>query len=939
MSFWPFTNSFNSNSQLQKFLDGIQDYASVSIGDLIDDPGLSQELVSELHNIKGQYNNTNRFAFSQSLQHAQVGHDTDSNSITSSSDIVGNNSSSKDARGVKLIEVLIQPHILSGFLDYIFKSVDFFHQLSEKENQDLERMLTDVHHSRSIQDDGEDKDPESSENEESESEEGARNDETGDSTNQDEEDEGEDHESHQDKMRRCVQVAADVLSIDLWVISNRIIETPVIINKLWSIVYLDNLVESSPSVNHIVRILDQLMNTNAIELLNYIRNRDDLVDMFLSKLEVPMLMDFFLRVIQSDKPDSPTGIIDTLYAQDLVPKLIEILKPHSSQFDKTTTTIPNHELIFKQTAATDFIKALITISSNTALAVAVDANVGPNQLTRQLVSKQTIEQFVYDIMLYTVKDPKTGIKQTNKHGINNCVGIVIELIRKNNSDYDLNCGSYSSLLQTTNGEPTEVNPYVMFQWLKDFEQNIPGPKDPIYLGEMLAIFSDNLDKFCELLESEPELPYHTSTNSHMLGFSKFRIAELIAELLHCSNMVLNNSKKIRKIVEIRDIIRDKQTQRLQKALNETFSDTPESDISVEDISHDVTNMSLDERSVSSSKGVRQNIDALLDGETPDFIKLIDSLDIEEESDDEEPTISTDNPFVCESRDATIRSDPCVGDYFKIKLIDSKIMLNIISKFTEYPWHNFFHNVVFDLIQQIFNGKLNSYNSFLISHLFSKDETNLIKVIVNAYKADFDLRPGYLGHLILISEEVVKFTSLYKPDLISPLIVEAVSSEEWTWFVSDILLQTREVYNVVLGADPSDKYEYAEGSNRETNDVDNDTHEYGFDSSTVGFLDMGNYQGESKSKSFLGHDDDEGENDSSNVAEVRIQDMTPRLDKLADTEGFGVGDDDDHDVDHFSQDGFLENLSESSSSDDDDDDLATPSSPDDNKLTRVKNHNA
>lgn len=34
----------------------------------------------------------------------------------------------------------------------------------------------------------------------------------------------------------------------------------------------------------------------------------------------------------------------------------------------------------------------------------------------------------------------------------------------------------------------EINSYVMFQWLKDFEQNPPGPRDPIYLGDMLELF-------------------------------------------------------------------------------------------------------------------------------------------------------------------------------------------------------------------------------------------------------------------------------------------------------------------------------------------------------------------------------------------------------------------------------------------------------------------
>lgn len=64
-------------------------------------------------------------------------------------------------------------------------------------------------------------------------------------------------------------------------------------------------------------------------------------------------MDFFFRLIQTDKQDSPTGIIDTIALQNIISKLIEILKPETSQF-ASQNCIPNHQLFFKQTAATDF---------------------------------------------------------------------------------------------------------------------------------------------------------------------------------------------------------------------------------------------------------------------------------------------------------------------------------------------------------------------------------------------------------------------------------------------------------------------------------------------------------------------------------------------------------------------------------------------------------
>ncbi|KAL6454375.1 hypothetical protein SBY92_003839 [Candida maltosa Xu316] len=863
MSFWPFTNSMNSNNALSKFLDSIQDLSSVTVDDLIGDPTISQELLNELHNIKGSYNSKNggaNFSFSQS-QAANDGitmANSDSASVNSSNND-NNNSTTKDAKGTKLIELLIQPHILTGLIEYLQQSVDFFYDENIKEEEKIFKKLNETL-------------PETDEQEEEELE------------------EEKDEESEDEKFRRCVQTAADILSIDLWVISNRIIETPSIIDKLWSILDMNNLQENSPAVSYLVHILDQLMDTNSIELLNFIRRQKNLVDTFLTKIEVPMLMDFFFRVIQTDKPDSPTGIIDTIAQQNLVVKLIDILKPEPSQF-ALEKYIPNHQLFFKQTAATDFLKALVTISSNAALAVVLETNIGPNQLTRELVSPEIVNTMINDIMLVKIKD-EDGKIQTNKHGINNCVSIIIELIRKNNSDYDLNCGSYSSMLQNGDGTP-EVNSFVMFQWLKDFEQNPPGPRDPIYLGEMLYLFSSNLDKFAELVHTEPIPPSHVESN--ILGFTRFKLSELIAELLHCSNMILLNSKKIKKIIGVRDQIRSQQEKRLKKALEEQIA-FPESP-NINQVTSGIDDVSLDDIHFGTNN---------VSDESNDYKKLIDTLDQVEDSEDEEPLISPENPFVCSDRDKTIRHDPCVGDYFKIKLLDSAILLDIVTLFTKFPWNNFFHNVVFDLIQQIFNGKLNSYNSFLIVDLFREDKCNLTEIVVKSYQEEILPRPGFMGHLILISEEIVKFTSLYKPDLISPVIVTAIQSEKWTWFVNEVLLKTREVYNVVLGADDGD-----------------DTNEYGFDSSSPKKIilgDVSNHDEFVNDKSNKDNDDDAEDGDDSDFNVSKMSPSGDMTQQKMDAERDLDDDDDEDDDDGVQKDG----------DDDDDDDNS-------NELRRVPNH--
>lgn len=58
--------------------------------------------------------------------------------------------------------------------------------------------------------------------------------------------------------------------------------------------------------------------------------------------------------------------------------------------------------------------------------------------------------------------------------------------------------------------------------------------------------------------------------------------------------------------------------------------------------------------------------------------------------------------------------------------------------------------------------------------------------------------GYMGHLTLIAEEVVKFTERNPPELLSELVLEHVMSPSWINYVEGALAETRERDNAILG---------------------------------------------------------------------------------------------------------------------------------------------
>jgi SIT4-associating protein SAP185/190 len=121
------------------------------------------------------------------------------------------------------------------------------------------------------------------------------------------------------------------------------------------------------------------------------------------------------------------------------------------------------------------------------------------------------------------------------------VGIVIEVIRKNNSDYDV----------------------------ENSQGPIPKSSDPIYLGTLLRQFATNVPKFMELINgtgsalkngtvpAKRELKVAFGDKIEPLGFDRFKTCELMAELLHCSNMALLNERGAEAEVTKRDTERDR----------------------------------------------------------------------------------------------------------------------------------------------------------------------------------------------------------------------------------------------------------------------------------------------------------------------------------------------------------------------------------------------
>ncbi|KAI1471777.1 SAPS-domain-containing protein [Daldinia caldariorum] len=728
------------------------------------------------------------------------------------------------------------------------------------------------------------------------------------------------------KRNRYAYVAAEVLSSDNWSIYEALMDSRPLLRNFWN--FLRHPSPLDPlQASYFTKVNEALFDKKTEEMLDLLKSMDDAVPNMLRHVDCPMIMDLLLKIISLERSESGQGIVEWLYAKDVMPTLLSFLGPEHSPAT--------------QTSAGDFIKAIITVSANASQNE--QACIGPNELTRQLVSKPCIQQLI-------------GYMLGGGNPLTVGVGIVIEVIRKNNSDYDPDVGPDSNAM--------------------------PSSRDPIYLGTLLRLFAENVPSFMTKILNAPASSQKKQLDSTFgekiepLGFDRFKTCELMAELLHCSNMALLNEVGSEQLIALRDEERQRLraegrlgnnrgeevqssedlTMRMRhsspddgrrleitnasdddgfeevvpagemtedtshefvKAEDEiptgpvsSFLDREDDDFVEEPLSsprlniHDsklneqqfenpelmvaplspkkppVTLQSVQEGlavptvdsqptqaaqtgtgqqqiertdkehkddgpsklvdaqvselkdapkepPTNSSETAEKPATSTLQGEdkspstpsaeksvindTPTENKPSGSLQTESGNVGSAPTVQSSESIGARAHqpEAVLpgsreqRLDPVVGDYLKMQFVEYQVVPTILSFFFKYPWNNFLHNVVYDIVQQVFNGPMDrSYNPTLAISLFeAADITNAIisgQRSSEQSQARNKTRMGYMGHLTLIAEEVVKFTERNPPELLSELVLDRVMSQDWINYVEGALAETRERDNAILG---------------------------------------------------------------------------------------------------------------------------------------------
>ncbi|KAL5362500.1 SIT4 phosphatase-associated protein-domain-containing protein [Aspergillus floccosus] len=690
--------------------------------------------------------------------------------------------------------------------------------------------------------------------------------------------------AEKDRLRRAC-IACEILSSEVWSIVDSIMLNTDHLRDFWDFLRRPPPLDSVQA-SYFTKVNETLFDKKTSEMLDFFKSVDGVIPAILQHVDNPMVMDLLLKIISLEKVEGGQGIVDWLKSQDLIPTLLSFLSP-----DWPASV---------QTSAGDFLKAIITISAN---ATQNDQScIGPNSLTRQLVSKPCVESLI-----------KSMLNGGNPLTVG--VGIVIEVIRKNNSDYDpetLNC-----------------------------PDSMPTTYDPIYLGNLLRLFAKHIPDFMALIQSSKHTISEGGTvkcvergqlNSawggkiEPLGFDRFKTCELMAELLHCSNMGLLNEPGSDDYVQQRDAERerlvregifdhhrddssafdgndstvdlvngsvispespeDSRTTEPANTGEDSFEDVHSSGVLIDkekDSSDEIqtpsqhtpapqpqeaTEKSSTEQAEDVPHGKKEEsteTGSSAEAHTPPSDPLsptglthrigevsLNSTETPKKTQPSAPMSSNpeavpaplfaakqssqeSNAPTSGAEEANAASDPTdsaveelptpeetkafqpihpdiqydpngqpvVGDYLKLMFVENRVVPTILDFFFRFPWNNFLHNVVYDVVQQVFNGPMErGFNRALAVDLF---ETGRItqEVVAGQKRSDETqrtkrIRLGYMGHLTLIAEEVVKFSERHPPELLSQTVMDSVLNPEWIDYVEQTLSETRERDNAILG---------------------------------------------------------------------------------------------------------------------------------------------
>ncbi|KAI0636560.1 SIT4 phosphatase-associated protein-domain-containing protein [Trametes polyzona] len=672
-------------------------------------------------------------------------------------------------------------------------------------------------------------------------------------------------------------VATEVLCSEIWsIVDTCIRRQDQLLVPFWETV-LDKSPEEMKSqvmmATHFAKVNVEFLSKKPAEMLAFIQAQPNIAERILRHIESPPFADLLVRIIQLDEHPAGAGVLDWLSKENLMSRLIDLLSPaHSSDM---------------HTVVAELIKGIISMAApSPAAGISDGLNHLPasNIFARELASRENVSKLVSYILCDfgpnsqsdqvspvkeeegTLASPKPLSPESAASSVVQSICIIIELIRQNNSDYFepyLFHTLRNRLIQVQ--QQLQMNPAGGRETLEAAMKEMVNRMGVVHLGPVLELMCEHLPKLQQFLKQPRSLngPVLTTVGAlPPLTFERYRICELYAELLHCSNMsLLNRSpeydhlydsegrlqgglsalEELAQVIAIgngsgdNDGMDDDETDEVESAHEFPVSHAPASNLTDSD-----DDMSGDEPGSSDDDAMEEI--AMYDSPAPDPSpapsgspsSIAESPAASPSPSAQSPSPSTSpsdiaafpqhrqnswssdtegpvaRPRSASSRRSVRRSTrdtlagrPVLGERLKQRFLEVNVCSSLLDLFFDFPWNNFLHSVVYDLIHQILTGRLDGgYNRELTVALF-RDARLMHRIIEGSKRNDIEssapkgVRLGYMGHLTLISEDVINALEHLPPDL-RLQIAQYAPQPEWDEYVTGRYKETKKKDNVLLG---------------------------------------------------------------------------------------------------------------------------------------------
>ncbi|KAF8634541.1 hypothetical protein AX15_000839 [Amanita polypyramis BW_CC] len=670
-------------------------------------------------------------------------------------------------------------------------------------------------------------------------------------------------------------VATEVLCSEIWsIVETCVNEQNQLLVPFWETVLdrpADDMKTQMVMASHFAKINSVFLNKKPVELLTFIKSQPGVVENFLRHIETPPFVDLLIRIIQLDELPEGAGTLEWLSSQNFIGRLIDLLAPHH--------TSDVHTIV------ADLIKNIITMATPSPGAGIGDGlQNGPasNCLARELACRESISKLMSYILFdfgpgrdvaSEDEEPNPTEDLENPPGIRlptlesatssvvQSISIIVELIRKNNSDY-----FEPYLFHSLRNRLIQIQQHLHMQTedgreeLEHAMQEMVDRIGIVHFRPLLEVMCDRMGELQRLLRSPRSMngPVSTTIGQIMpLTLERYRICELFAELLHCSNMsLLNRPSEYDYLYDEQGRLRgglvalEGLAQVL--ALNPTCGRDREQTESIQDEVepalelpvHNVSqsspifssddDMSSDDEPGSSDEDAMEEIamfdepQSLSPAQEPSPLPLSSSSSPPDNSFNPSPPDKTppgmpltrmpsrsqepsnSRPRLYGSRRSsrrTLSNIPevgfCVGERLKGSLIDNSILTTLLDLFFEFPWNNFLHSAVYDLMHQILTGNVAHGLGRELAIALFRDARLIHRIVEGQKRNDIEsakpkgVRLGYMGHLTLLSEDVLIALERYPPDL-RDILIKHAPVPEWDEYVSGRYNETKRRDSSLLG---------------------------------------------------------------------------------------------------------------------------------------------